>query len=296
MRAHAIVNPAAGGGRGARAWPRIRPILLEAGWSVTESLTERRGHAVELAAASSADVVIAVGGDGTANEVANGILGSRRARVAGRAAFGVVPVGTGSDFARALGLPRDPVAAAGALVGARPRPVDVGEVNGRYFLTIAGVGFDGEVARQVNAWPKVLGGTAMYVLGILKMLVTYSPVNVEITLDGSVQQERLFLIAVGNTAWNAGGMWTVPRARPDDGVFDVVIAGPLTRLEMLGVLPKVYSGRHLGHPKVRQARASLIRVTSEVPLAIQADGESVGRLPATFTVHRAALSVLAPPA
>lgn len=296
MRAHAIVNPASGGGRGARAWPRIQPILREAGWQLTESVTERRGHAVELAAASSADVILAVGGDGTANEVANGILGARGTRGAGRPAFGVVPVGTGSDFARALGLPRDPVAAAGALVGARPRPVDVGEVNGRYFLTIAGAGFDGEVARQVNAWPKVLGGTAMYVLGILKMLVTYSPVNVEITLDGSVQRERLFLIAVGNTAWNAGGMWTVPAARPDDGIFDVVIAGPLTRLEMLAVLPKVYSGRHLGHPKVRQARASHIHVTGDVPLAIQADGESVGRLPATFRVHRSALSVLAPPA
>ena len=294
MHVHAIINPSAGGGRGARIWPRVRPILREAGWQLTESLTERRGHAVELAAASSAHAIIAVGGDGTANEVANGILATRGPRGAGRATFGVVPVGTGSDFARAMGFPRDPIAAAGMLVGARARPVDVGEVNGRYFLTIAGVGFDGEVARQVNAWPKLLGGTMMYVLGILKMLVTYNPVNVEITLDGSAHQERLFLIAVGNTAWNAGGMWTVPAARPDDGVLDLVIAGPLTRLEMLGVLPKVYSGRHLAHPKVRQARATQIRVTGEVPLAIQADGESVGTLPATFTVHRSALSVLAP--
>ncbi|MCI0403550.1 MAG: YegS/Rv2252/BmrU family lipid kinase, partial [Acidobacteria bacterium] len=163
-----------------------------------------------MAAASSADAVIAVGGDGTANEVANGILGSRGTRGVGRPALGVIPVGTGCDFARAMGLPRDPVAAAGALVAARPRPVDVGEVNGRYFLTIAGAGFDGEVAHQVNAWPKVLGGTVMYVLGILKMLVTYSPVEVEITIDGSAQRQRLFMIAVGNTAWNAGGMWTVP--------------------------------------------------------------------------------------
>lgn len=289
MRTHAIINPAAGGGRGGRAWPRIRPILQEAGWDLGESTTERRGHATELAAASSADVVIAVGGDGTANEVANGLLGARR-----KATLGVVPIGTGSDFARALGFPRDPVAAAGALVTARPRPVDVGEVNGRYFLTIAGAGFDGEVARQVNAWPKVLGGTVMYVLGILKMLATYTPVEVEIVLDGVPERERLFLIAVGNTAWNAGGMWTVPAARPDDGIFDIVIGGPLTRLEMLAVLPKVYSGRHLEHPKIRQARAREIRVTSATPLAIQADGESVGRLPATFVVHPGALTVLAP--
>lgn len=295
MQAHAIVNPIAAGGRGARVWPRVRPILREAGWQLIESFTERRGHAIELAAASSAHTIIAVGGDGTANEVANGILRARGPRMgAGHAVFGVVPVGTGSDFARAMGLSRDPIAAAATLVGARPRPVDVGEVNGRYFLTIAGAGFDGEVARQVNTWPKLLGGTMMYVLGILKMLVTYSPVNVEITVDGTAQRERLFMIAVGNTAWNAGGMWTVPPARPDDGVLDIMIAGPLTRLETLVVLPKVFSGRHLEHPKVRQARATQIRVTGEVPLAIQADGESVGRLPATFTVHRSALAVLAP--
>jgi len=289
MRVHAIVNPTAGGGRGARIWPRVRPILREAGWDVTESTSERRGHATELANSSRADIVLAVGGDGTANEVVNGLLASRR-----RPAFGVIPVGTGSDFAHALGVPRDPIAAAGALVMARPRPVDVGKVNGRYFLTIAGAGFDGEVAQQVNTWPKILSGTAMYVLGILKVLATYRPVDVEITLDGALLRERLFLIAVGNTAWNAGGMWTVPAARPDDGIFDVVIAGPLTRLETLAVLPKVYSGKHIGHPKVRQARAYEVHVSGVTPLAIQADGESIGRLPATFTSHRAALTVYAP--
>lgn len=245
---------------------------------------------MELAAAASADVVIAVGGDGTVHEVANGLI-----KTGSPAVLGVVPFGTGSDFARALGLPRDPVAAARALITARPRRIDVGEVNGRYFLTISGVGFDGEVAQQVNAWPKVFGGTLMYILGILTNLVTYSPVDVEIVLDGTLQRERLFLIAVGNTAWNAGGMWLVPAARPDDGVFDVVIAGPLTKFETLLVLPKVFSGRHLGHPKIRQAQARTIQITGSRPLAIQADGESIGHLPATYTVRPAALSVLAPP-
>jgi diacylglycerol kinase (ATP) len=256
---------------------------------VDESRTERRGHAMELAASAPADVVIAVGGDGTVHEVANGILKS-----GSQAALGVVPVGTGSDFARALRLPRDPLAAARALVTAERRRIDVGEVNGRCFLTISGVGFDGEVAQQVNTWPKIFGGTLMYVLGILKNLVTYSPVDVEIVLDGQPQRERLFLIALGNTAWNAGGMWLVPAARPDDGIFDIVIAGPLTKFEALMVLPKVFSGRHLGHPKVRQARAREVRITSATPLAIQADGESIGRLPATYTVRPGALTVLAP--
>jgi YegS/Rv2252/BmrU family lipid kinase len=290
MRAHAIVNPAAGGGRAGKVWPRVRAILAGAGWELAESLTDRRGHAMDLAAGSSTEVVVAVGGDGTAHEVANGVLRSRRP-----GALGLIPVGTGSDFARALGLPRDPLAAARVLLAARPQQVDVGEVNGRYFLTIAGAGFDGEVARLVNSWPKVLSGTVMYVLGILKMLVTYRPADVEIVVDGIRQRERLFLIAVGNTAWNAGGMLTVPAAKADDGRLHAVIAGPLTRLETLIVLPKVFSGRHLDHPKVRQTNGLEIRVSSEQPLSIQADGESIGTLPAVFTVRPRALTVLAPP-
>lgn len=289
MRAHAIINPAAGGGRAGRMWPRACGILRGAGWDLTECFTERRGHATDLAAAASADVIVAVGGDGTAHEVANGMLRGGRPGV-----LGIIPSGTGSDFARALSLPRDPLAAAEVLVAARPRRVDVGSVNGRYFLTIAGAGFDGEVARLVNSWPKVVGGTVMYVLGILKMLATYRPVDVEIVLDGVSQRERLFLIAVGNTAWNAGGMWTVPAARADDGILHALIAGPLTRLETLGVLPKMFSGRHLGHAKIRQTQALEIRVTSATPLSIQADGESIGTLPALFTVHPQALTVLAP--
>lgn len=264
-------------------------MLLEAGWQLTETLSTGPGHAMEIARASDAGVVLAVGGDGTAHEAANGILTSGR-----RSVLGVLPVGTGNDFARALGIPADPLATAAALVRARPRALDVGEVNGRYFLTIAGAGFDGEVARQVNEWPKVASGVLMYALGILKMLVTYRPVESTIDVDGAVQRERLFLIAVGNTAWQAGGMWTVPPAQPDDGLLHAVIAGPLTRLETLRVLPKVFSGEHLGHPKVHQAAGRTIRVEASRPLAVQADGEVVGTLPAVFTVHPRRLTVLAP--
>ncbi|MDR7556261.1 MAG: diacylglycerol kinase family lipid kinase [Armatimonadota bacterium] len=288
MRVCAIVNPQAGWGRGARIWPQVRSVLEQAGWSIAATMTERRGHALEVARTARADLVVAVGGDGTAHEVVNGLLATGRG-----GPLGIVPVGTGCDFARAIGLPRDALAAARALPGCGLRQVDVGRVNDRYFVTIAGVGFDGEVAARVNRWPKLVGGTVMYVAGILTTLATYTPAEVDLEVDGASTRERIFLLAVGNTAWNAGGMWLVPGARPDDGVLDAVVAGPLGRLETLAVLPKVFSGRHVHHAKVRQVRARVIRVRGG-PLAIQADGELVGRLPATFSVVPRALTVLAP--
>jgi YegS/Rv2252/BmrU family lipid kinase len=290
MRAHAIVNPTAGGGRSVRAWNQIAPILREAGWRVTETVTAHRGHARELALDTTSDVVMAVGGDGTVHEVANGLLSVKR-----RATMAVVPVGTANDFARALGMPRDPLAAAAALLTAETRTVDVGQVNGRYFVTIAGAGFDGEVARAVNAWPKWFGGHVMYVLGILKTLATYQTTEAEIIVDaGAAARERLFLFAVGNTAWNAGGMRLVPAARMDDGLLHAVVAGPLGRLETLTVLPRVFSGTHVNHRKLWETSGRELRVTAARPLVVQADGEIVGTLPATFTVHPGALSVLAP--
>jgi YegS/Rv2252/BmrU family lipid kinase len=289
MRAYAIVNPAARGGRGLRAWNLIAPILREAGWEITEAGTRHRGHAADLARDAPADVVLAVGGDGTVHEVANGLLAAKR-----RSTLAVVPVGTANDFARALGMPRDPLLIAAALITAQNRAVDVGQVNGRYFVTIAGAGFDGEVARTVNAWPKWFDGHVMYVLGILKTLVTYRPTETEILIDGKAAHERLFLLAIGNTAWNAGGMQLVPAARMDDGLLHAVVAGPLGRLETLGVLPRVFSGTHVHHPKLWQASGREVRVTGARPLVVQADGEIVGTLPAIFTVHPRALSVLAP--
>ena len=191
-------------------------------------------------------------------------------------------------------LPRDAVAAARALAACRPREIDLGLVNGRYFLTIAGVGFDGEVASRVNRWPKVVGGTALYVAGILATLATYTPVEVDLDVDGTRTRQRVFLIAVANTAWNAGGMWLVPAARPDDGFLDAVIAGALGRWETLAVLPRVFAGTHVHHGKVRQVRARVIRVDGPRWLTVQADGELVGPLPATFSVQPRALTVLAP--
>lgn len=293
MKALAIINPAAGGGRPLKIWPTERQRFLAAGWTITDATAERRGHETELAAGAARDgydVVLAIGGDGTAHWAANGLM----RHGSGGPALAVVPAGTGGDFAAAMGLPKDPHAAVAALLAGKVRRIDVGLVNGRYFLTIGTVGFGGEVARQVNEWPKRLPGPVMYIAAILKMLVTYSPVEVEVVLDGRARRQRLFMVGVGNTHRAAGGMRLCPGATPDDQIFEVVLIGNVTKLEVLRLLPKTFPGRHIFHPKVEVHRAATIAVNSSTPLAVQADGELIGTVPATFTVLPQALEVLAP--
>lgn len=295
-RCFIIVNPAAGRGRARRAWETaIRPMLQTSGLPFTEVYEERPGAAVPLAEQATRDgyeIVAAVGGDGTVHEILNGILSPAVER---RPALAVIPGGTGNDFARGVGVPKDMMAAARLLVdGGRRRRIDVGRVNDRYYGTISGVGFDAEVAAEVNRWPKWVAGTIVYTAGILKKLITYRCAPSRITIDGEVLEFPMFLLAAANTCWYAGGMYMAPHARPDDGRLEVILARDLTKIETLGVLPKVFSGDHLKHPKVSHRDGVEIRVESDVPLAIHADGETVGRVPAVFQALPQALEVIVP--
>ncbi len=290
-----MVNPVAGRGRALRVWPRVRAALAARGWSVEEVRSEAPGHAVELAchlARSGAQVVLAVGGDGTANEVSNGLA---RAEALDAVALGLVPLGTANDFATCLGIPQDPEGAAQVLLTARPRRVDLGRANDRWFVNVAGVGFDAEVARWVNHHSKLVRGTAMYVVGIFRTLLRYRPTEVRVCLDGVPWDARAFLVAVGNSPAYAGGVHMCPDARPDDGQLEVVRIGDIHKLEVFRILPLLYRGRHLTHPKVARAVAREVTVEASVPLAVHVDGEPVGTTPVRFRVQARALQVLAPP-
>jgi diacylglycerol kinase (ATP) len=296
QRVFAILNPAAGRGRAQRAWRQVAPALRDAGLTLHTVVEERPQLAIDLAAEAAragVDVIAAVGGDGTIHEVVNGILTSGADP---RPALAIIPGGTGNDFARGVGIPRDPLTAGRLLVHGARRRVDAGQVNDRYFVGIAGVGFDAEVAARVNRWPKWVSGTSVYVAAILYMLIAYRCVPTRLVLDGQAQHLRLFLVAVANTAWYAGGMYMAPPARPDDGVLEVITARDLGKIETLGLLPKVFSGAHLRHPKVAHLRAQEIQVESAAPLAIHADGETVGRVPAVFRVVPQAIDVIVPAA
>lgn len=294
VKAAAVVNPVAGRGRTLRLWPRVRANLVAAGWSVEEVRSEGPGHAVHLAAQverSGVQVVLAVGGDGTTHEVSNGLAKENALQAV---SLGVVPLGTANDFATSLGIPRDVEGATQVLLRGRVRPVDLGRVNDRWFVNMAGVGFDAEVARWVNQRTKVLRGTAMYVLGIFRTLLRYRPTDVEVLLDGVPWNARAFVVAVGNSPAYAGGVRMCPNARLDDGELEVVRIGDIHKLEVLRILPLLYAGRHLTHSKVARAAAREVVVGSGTPLAVHADGEPVGTTPVYFRVRPQALQVLSP--
>lgn len=299
-----ILNPAAGGGRALRLEPSIEAFLRERGLAARITRTEAPGHAADLAAeaaAAGASTLVAVGGDGTVHEVVNGLLGGDvgRSPALGQPRerlpeLAVVPAGTGNDFARTLGIPRAADRALPVLADGRSRRVDVGRVGRRYFVNIAGVGFDAEVAADVNRRPKRLPGFLPYVLGVFRILARYQPTPVRFRLDGVAHAGPILLLAVGNARFYGGGMMLCPDASVDDGVFDVCVGGDVGKLETLRLLVKVFKGAHVGHPRVTMYRARTVEVESATPLYVHADGEVIGQVPVAFTCLPGALAVRVP--
>lgn len=252
-------------------------------------MTQRPGHARDLAASAAAegyDRVLAVGGDGTVYDVANGLAHSQTA-------LGIVPLGTGNDSAANLGIPTDPTVAIQHAITAEPRPIDLGEVTtaqgSAYFVSIAGFGFDAAVAWRVNRMPKLIGGTLPYVAGVLLTLWQYRATSVRICFDDRTIERPVFLAAVANNPSYGGGMRIVPHARPDDGILDVCLVRDLSRFEVLRLVPKLYSGGHVGHPAVEMLSCVELTADSVGHVRCHADGELVGNLPAKFRIHPAAL-------
>lgn len=294
MSTWCIVNPVAGGRRTLSRWAQLRDRLRSLGIEFVERHTESPGHAAALAVEAvrdGASTVVAVGGDGTVHEAANGLLSEATAT----ARLAILPTGTGNDFARSIGLPLRAADAVLALVDGRERRVDVGAAGARYFVNVAGVGFDAEVAREVASRKGVGRGPVPYIQGLLKMLARYRNTDVVFTADGVRHRERVLLLAVGNGPRYGGGMMICPGAEVDDGLLDVLVAGDVGKLETLALLPRVFTGRHLANPKVSIFRCrELIVEASERPLTVHADGEIVGTVPMTFRVFPRRLTVWVP--
>ncbi|HEX6972227.1 MAG TPA: diacylglycerol kinase family protein [Limnochordia bacterium] len=286
-----IINPTAGGGRARRMWPRLERRLRAAGVRYAAVWTEGAGDAVEIARANAAryDALVAAGGDGTLREVAAGALRTQRP-------IGLLPLGTGNDFARALGIPRRPGPALAALLQAEPQPIDVGWVNDTPFLNVAGAGFDAAVAHAVRSAARPVRGTLPYLWTVLRLLGSYTNPVIEVRAPRFTHRGPSFLVAVGNAPYYGGGMHICPRASLVDGLLDVCIAHDLSHRAVLGALGALYRGRHLSRADVSYFQTPEVIIEGPSAAWVHADGDLVGGLPAALRIEPAALHCLVPTA
>ncbi len=305
-----LVNPAAGAGRARARLPSVLDALGEAGASYELHLTRGPGEATarvrEALASGRVRGVAVVGGDGTLSEAVGGFFDETGAPVASGAWLGPLPIGTGGDLRRTLGIPRDPAVMVTRMLWASPRAVDVGWLHyrdehgrpaERSFLNIASFGVSGLVDRYVADGPKWLGGAAAFALGTARGLLRYRPRRVSLRLDeGEPFEVSVLTVAVANGRFFGGGMQVAPRARLDDGLLDVVVLAPRGVRETLALAPALYRGEVLSMPGVRWHRARRIEVSLADwghPVLLDVDGEVPGVLPARFEVRPGALSLKA---
>lgn len=271
----AIVNPAAG-----RRRRSLEDLTFEGG----VLKTEYPGHATELAreAALRHSLVIAAGGDGTVGEVATGLIGTD-------ATLGILPLGTGNDFARMVGSTGE-ILRTGVDASCDAIRWSCGARTG-FSLNIAGCGFDAVVADRINRGFRQLSGTTAYVVGVLDTLRTYRPAPIRLTVDGQSLETTVTLCAIANARYYGGGMKIAPDAQIDDGLLDVVLVEGVGRAEFLRAFPRVFKGTHLSHPKVRFLRGRRVRLETEPSLPVMSDGELIGTSPAEFEIVPSALRV-----
>lgn len=297
-----IVNPTAGHGRSAKIWRALEPLAAslsaETGLPYVVKFTERPKHAEELArqvAGEGCERLAVVGGDGTMNEVGNGLIGTG-------AALAIIPAGTANDLVRTFPIPTKPEEALRLAFTGRVSPLDAGlaetSQTRRYFINMFGAGFDAEAAALVNdigSVVKGLGGGVAIPVCVLITLVRYRFPRLTLTIDGeTVEVPRLIFSAVAIGKYIGNGMMLLPGAIPDDGLLDVTWAHEMGRLEILRTVMKTYDGSHVRHPRIHFARGRKVRLESSTPLRCHLDGEGGGFLPATIEIVPKALNIVQP--
>ncbi len=310
LKVGVVLNPIAGGGRLKRHWPEVAASLKQHFGDFELRETQAEGDAERLAldlAASGFDLVIAAGGDGTASEVADGLL--QAFDESGRSTeLGLLPCGTGIDFARGLGLPKEVDAVLKRIAEAKARKVDAGRVcyiddhgalASRHFINIASLGLSGATDRAVNADKRKgkMSAKALFLWRTVVEFVRYRFQDVRITVDdGTPVEARMALVAVANGKFFGGGMMIAPDAELDDGQFDIVILRAAGKLRLIWDIRLLYGGRHRNHPAITilRGRKVVVEPIGDVEkngALVDIDGESPGRIPATFEILPGALTL-----
>jgi YegS/Rv2252/BmrU family lipid kinase len=295
----AIVNPAAGRPDGGAGWRATERALRAAGVALDVVETQRPGHGEDLARAAlraGTRRLIVAGGDGSLNEVVHGVMTAGLADTR-EVTLALAPHGTGNDWARSLGIPTDPRGAARSIASGLTVLHDVGAIDfpvtgsRRWFINVAGAGYDAWVTEHV---PRPVPSAFTYLGIALRGLAQYRSPHFRVTADGQSIDGRLLLAFVANARYCGNRMHVAPCARVDDGRFDVVAVRELSLLQVLPKLVKLYGSRILGDPAVRHLQAATVRIETDPPVSVQADGQIVGSTPAEFSMQPRALAVVVP--
>ena len=301
MKTAAIVNPKAASGKTTRDWP---VLVRQLGLSEVR-FTERIGHATEIAAAlldAGVERVIAVGGDGTISETVNGFFRAG-APINPKAEFGIIPIGTGGDFRRTLGI-RDAAHGVEVIGAGRTEVIDVaatdfqahtGGKTSRYFINLASFGMGGEVAARAKNFLSSMSGKAAFLYATADVFLRYRAKTVEIAVDGGPWASyKILNIAIGNGRYHGGGMHVCPLAQLGDGALDVTVIENLGMVTLAKDLPVLSSDNLYVHPKTHHARGRVVRARSSERVAIEIDGEPLGTLPLEARVMPGVLKILVP--
>jgi YegS/Rv2252/BmrU family lipid kinase len=298
MKAVFLVNPASANGATGKRWPELHRRARELGLDAEPVLSERPGQLIELAreAAAAHELLVVVGGDGTLNEVVNGVAGLD-------AELAVLPAGTGQDFGKTHGIPTGFDDAVRVALEGTARPVDLGRATYRddagaeavrFFANVGSAGMSGAVARRANSMTKRLGGRTTFFYALVREFVAWKNTEVTVTVDEGERRGAMHDVILANGRWHGGGMKLAPDAKPDDGLFDVVLIGDVNKLDFLTTAPKLYSGKHVAHPKVEVLQSATVTVDAAEPIPIELEGETVGTTPARFEIVPAAVRVRMP--
>lgn len=290
MKIRIIANPIAGGGRGKRMAETLRERLTGQVDDVELVLTRQAGDNEIEAARPGADCVVAVGGDGSINEVVNG-LKNTSARLA------ILPAGTANVVARELGIPPDPEQVAQCILENKTRSMDAGVHNGRRFLLGAGAGLDAAIVHRVSQSRGKKSGLSKWIMPSIRTCLSYDYPIFKVMVDGVTVSDDAQYAIIGNCRYSAGVFPATPDAKIDDGLLDVCIMGNLKPMKLLGLLPSVRVGRHVQRSDVHYLQGEKVEVVvaeDSIPVPLQVDGDPCKHLPAIFTIERDAIQVITP--
>ncbi len=290
-----IVNPNAGRRKGEKDWLEIARLLTEAGLSFTSVFTDAPNHAVKLSKKyieAGFRKIIVVGGDGTLNEVINGIFCQKRF-APDEITIAMIPVGTGNDWGRSFNILPGYKQAIDIIARGRTFRQDIGKVtyttdeknHDRYFINMAGIGFDAIVAKKTNKQKREgKSGPFSYVINLFTSLLVFKSVVTNLIIDGKPVNEDIFSMSVAICQFNGGGMKQAPEAIADDGLFDITLITRVSRMTVIRNVTKLYDGSYVKLQQVKQFRGQVVKIESDPPLYLETDGESLGHTPMTFEI------------